>query len=211
MYRVVCQSCGKPYNAEVASECDCLQPVRSLRCPHCAACFCTAGADALKEFWRHAPASVWKRRLTPGEAPMEDEPEFDPDRAIVLFADDDPIARAIAARVIRSAGFGVVLAENGKQALDLARRYSPELVITDALMPGLDGREVGKTIKSEMPRTKLVIITSVYKDARYKHEAFRDFGADEYLNKPVSPAQLRDVLRKHLPAENTAGGPRAAR
>jgi CheY-like chemotaxis protein len=198
MYRVVCQSCSKPYNAETASECDCLQPVRSLRCPHCAACFCTAGPDALKEFWRHAPAAVWKRRLTPAEAPKEEEQELDPHKPVVLFADDDPIARAIAARVIRSAGLSVVLAENGTEALDLARRYSPELVITDALMPGIDGREVGKTLKAEMPRTKLVIITSVYKDPRYKHEAYRNFGADEYLTKPISPAQLREILRKHL-------------
>lgn len=205
MYRVVCQGCGKPYNAETASECDCLHPVRSLRCPNCAACFCSAGPDALREFWRHAPPAVWKRRFTPAELQVDaSEPEAD--RSVVLFADDDPIARAIASRVIRAAGYGVVVAENGKEALEMARQYSPELVITDALMPGLDGREVGRTIKKEMPRTKLVIITSVYKDPRYKHEAYRDFGADDYLNKPVSPAQLRELLRKHLPAENTTSG-----
>jgi CheY-like chemotaxis protein len=108
----------------------------------------------------------------------------------VLFADDDdPIARAIAAQVIHTAGYGVVVAENGSQALEMARRYRPELVITDAMMPGLDGREVARTIKAEMATTKLVIITSVYKDARYKHEALRDFGADEYVKKPVACTQ----------------------
>lgn len=197
MYRVTCRSCGRPYDAEKASECNCLQPVRSLRCPNCAACFCAAGREAVDEFWRHAPPAVWQRRMArPEVTPAAPEPDVD--RAVVLFADDDPVARAIAAQVIRSAGYGVVLAENGTQALELARQYSPELVITDALMPGLDGREVGRVIKTELPRTKLVIITSVYKDPRYKHEALRNFAADEYVTKPVSPGRLREILQKHL-------------
>lgn len=201
MYRVTCTSCGKPYDAEKAMECSCLQPVRSLHCPHCAACFCSAGRDVVREFWRHAPPAVWKRRLSSTRAAAASaSPEPEPGEVIVLFADDDPIARAIAGQVIRASGYALVLAENGPQALELARRYRPELVITDAMMPGLDGREVARTIKAEMAATKLVIITSVYKDARYKHEAMRDFGADEYVKKPVSPGQLREILRKYLPA-----------
>ena len=200
MYRVVCATCQKPYDAEKATECSCLQPVRSLHCPHCAACFCSSGREVVNEFWRNAPAAVWKRRLSPVRtetAPTLPEPK--PDEVVVLFADDDTIARAIAAQVIRTAGFSVLLAENGQQALEMARRYRPKLVITDAMMPGLDGREVARMIKAEMATTKLVIITSVYKDARYKHEALRNFGADEYLKKPVSPDQLREILRTYLP------------
>lgn len=200
MYRISCTSCRNPYDAETAVECSCLQPVRSLLCPHCSKCFCSAGRGVLDEFWRNAPPSMWQRRLAAGRTRQHSEeiPEPQPHQDIVLFADDDPIARAIAAQVIRSAGHGVVVAANGTEALELARRYRPRLIITDALMPGLDGREVAKTIRSEMPGIRLVIITSVYKDPRYKHEALRDFAADEYLNKPVSPDRLRQILDKHL-------------
>lgn len=117
---------------------------------------------------------------------------------MVLFADDDPTGRAIAARVISALGYGVAVAEDGQQALEIARSYKPDLIITDAFMPRLDGREMGRTIKRELPATKVVVITSVYKDPRYKHEALRDFQVDAYLHKPVNPTELRTTVRKFL-------------
>jgi two-component system response regulator YesN len=93
----------------------------------------------------------------------------------------------------------VVLAKDGNEALELAREYTPDMVITDAFMPGLDGRQLAKMIKSEMPKVKIVVVTSVYKDSRYKHEALRDFEVDDYHSKPLSPVDLRALLQKHLP------------
>lgn len=119
-------------------------------------------------------------------------------RPLVLFADDDPTGRAIATRVIESLGFGVVVASNGEEALAVAREHRPQLIVTDALMPKLDGREMGRIVKSELPDTKVVVITSVYKDPRYKHEAFKSFAVDEYLTKPINPAALRALVEKHL-------------
>ena len=198
VYRVNCPSCGRPFDAVKALECSCLHPVRSVRCSHCAACFCN-DARSLDAFWRNAPAELWARRTGQGAKPKAAEPADDNvTRPMVLFADDDPTGRAIATRVIQALGFGVVVAENGEQALELARRYKPELIITDALMPRLDGREMGRVVKLELPDTRVVVITSVYKDARYKSEAMRDFGIDEYLCKPVNPAELRDTVRKYL-------------
>lgn len=202
MYRVTCGSCGKPYDATKAAECSCLQPVRSFRCPNCAACFCTAGKAVLDGFWRDAPQELWEKRRARTAAAGKSE-NAAPDeiaRPMVLFADDDPTGRAIAARVISSLGYGVAVAENGEQALELARAYKPELIVTDALMPRLDGREMGRIVKSELPSTKIVVITSVYKDPRYKHEALRNFAVDAYLNKPVNPADLRATVQKFLGA-----------
>ena len=203
MYRVTCSSCGKPYDAEKAAECSCLQPVRSFRCPNCAACFCTAGKDVLDGFWRDAPQELWEKRRarTAAGANSDNAAPEEIARPMVLFADDDPTGRAIAACVVASLGYGVAVAENGEQALDLARAYKPELIITDALMPRLDGREMGRIIKGELPSTKIVVITSVYKDPRYKHEAMRDFAVDAYLNKPVNPADLRATVQKFLGAQ----------
>lgn len=199
MYRVQCPSCGKPYDAEKAADCHCLQPVRTVQCPHCAACLCNAPNGFGDTFWRHATPAMWERRRarTPGEADPAARP-VDAAAKTVLFADDDATSRAIARRVVESLGYQVVLAGNGEEALDLARQYKPELIITDALMPRLDGRDMAKTIKEEYPATKIVVITSVYKDPRYKHEAYRTFGVDDFLTKPIAPGDLRAVVQKHL-------------
>lgn len=195
MYRVTCISCGKPYDAEKAAECSCIQPVRSYRCPNCAACFCR-DAQQLDAFWRDATPEMWQRRRA--STPLATETAGDLKRPLVLFADDDPTGRAIATRVIQSLGYGVIVAANGEEALTIAREHKPELIITDALMPRLDGREMGKIVKSELPQTKLVVITSVYKDPRYKYEAMKDFAVDDYLPKPISPAALRELVTRHL-------------
>lgn len=203
MYIVNCHNCRMPFDAEIAAECDCLHPVRSYRCPSCSVCFCEAGRRVIDEFWRNANKVMWDRRRnarpSPSAAPADaNDPPETIKRPCVLFADDDPVGRLIARQAIGALGFGVVAAQDGRQALDLARRYEPDLIITDALMPRLDGREMSRIVKEERPATKIVVITSVYKDARYKHEALRSFHVDEYLQKPIKPEDLRNVVAKYL-------------
>ena len=198
MYRVTCVSCSKPFDAERAAECSCIQPVRSFRCPNCAACFCSAGKDVLNDFWRNATPELWKRRNSSALPTPENASPEEIERPMVLFADDDPVGRAIAIKVIKSLGCGIAVAENGDAALEMARRYKPELIVTDALMPHLDGRDLSRIVKEEMPATKVVVITSVYKDLRYRNEAHKKFAVDDYLHKPVSPAELRAVVQKHV-------------
>lgn len=200
MYNVTCPNCGAMYDAMSASECHCLQPVRSFECPTCSKCFCEAGKPFIDRFWNEAPRSLWdRRRVKEGRpvAEVNDPPETIA-RPVVLFADDDAVGRKIARRVLTGLGCGVVIATNGEEALQLAREYQPALVITDALMPRLDGRDVARAIRDERPETKIVIITSVYKDPRYKHEAYSKFGVDAYLSKPVSATDLRALVEKHL-------------
>lgn len=204
MDRITCISCGRDYDALKAVECSCLQPVRSYRCPHCASCFC-GDAKRAEEFWTDASPEMWQRRRGAAVTPSQTADAGDTlARPLVLFADDDPTGRAIAARVIQSLGYGVIIAANGEEALHLARQHQPELIITDALMPKLDGREMGRIVKAELPSTKVVVITSVYKDARYRHEALRTFAVDDYLPKPINPVTLRDLVQKHLRGN---GGP----
>jgi CheY-like chemotaxis protein len=150
------------------------------------------------EFWKTATPKIRARRpQRPSAEHHNDPPELVP-RPMVLFADDDPIARSIATQVVKNLGFGIVIAGDGETALRLARLYKPELLITDALMPKLDGREVSLTVRQEMPQTKIVVITGVYKDRRYAEEAKRDFAVDEFLQKPLKPGDLRDIVSKYL-------------
>ena len=120
-----------------------------------------------------------------------------PIRPIILFADDDPLARAIAKKVADDLRVTIVLAEDGEKALAMVHEHRPDLLVTDALMPKLDGREVSKVAKDVNPETRVVLITSVYKDPRYKYEAFKEFKVDEYLHKPVTPEKLRELFAKY--------------
>ena len=120
--------------------------------------------------------------------------------AIILFADDDPIARRIAQKVAEDMGVSLVVATNGQEAADMAQELRPDLLVTDALMPHLDGREVALIARKANAFVKVVLITSVYKDPRYKYEAYKKFEVDEYLHKPITPEKLREVFEKYLRA-----------
>jgi CheY-like chemotaxis protein len=199
MYRVNCHSCGKPFDAEPAEECSCLHPVRSFRCPLCKTCFCAAPGDYASKFWADAPAALWeKRKRRSAGQELNASPELI-QRPMVLFADDDPVGRTIARQVITTMGLGIAVAENGDVALTMARAYKPDIIVTDALMPKLDGREMARMVKDELPATKIIVITSVYKDPRYKYEALKTFRVDDYLSKPIKPADLRHIIVKYLP------------
>ena len=199
VYKVTCFHCKRSYDALQASECDCLHHPRSLRCPHCSACFCSAPSSYKTDFWANAPRELWSlRKSLPESRPGENASADTVTRPLVLFADDDAIGRAIARRVLDSMGLGVIVAADGREALALARQYKPDLLITDALMPKLDGREVARTVKEEHPATKVIVISGVYKDPRYKHEALKDFKVDDYLTKPLEPAKLMQSVAKLL-------------
>ena len=201
VYKVTCPSCGRPYDAMKALDCDCLENVRSFRCPNCAACFCKAPQAFKSAFWANAPKALVERRKQIPPPTGTHQPVIT--RPLVLFAEDDATARSIARRVISSLKRGIITAKDGEEALKMARQFWPDLVITDALMPKLDGREVARLIKEEMPRTRVVVITGLYKDRRYRDEAIDKFGVDDYLAKPLAPAALREIVERFttLPAQ----------
>lgn len=119
---------------------------------------------------------------------------------MVLVVDDEPDIQQMALRAVGALGFGVALARNGEEGLALAALYKPEVVLSDALMPKMDGREMCRQIK-ESPATagtKIIVMTSLYTAARYRSEAYRDFHVDEYLSKPLEIRLLQSVLQKLL-------------
>ena len=197
MYNVRCLNCGAAFDAVAAPECSCTEEVRSVKCPSCGSCFCKADKKFKDAFWQNAPPEMLDRRAALTVMPEYPEPA-NVRRPLVLFADDDPTSRVIAQRTVQALGIGILVARNGADLIELARRYQPELIVTDALMPQVDGREAARQIKSELPNTRVILITSVYKGTRYKNEAIGHYGVDEYLTKPISPANLKSAIEKHL-------------
>ncbi|MCM2314072.1 MAG: response regulator [Thermoanaerobaculia bacterium] len=118
-----------------------------------------------------------------------------PPRPRVLIIDDSKFVQLIAREGL-SDEFEVITAKDGLEGLALAREFRPRVVVTDALMPALDGRELCRILKNN-PETRgirIVIMTSLYKSLRHEHEAIHSFGADLFLRKPFTISQLRNAI-----------------
>jgi CheY-like chemotaxis protein len=202
-YVVSCCNCQASFDALAGSWCSCLVSKRTVVCSSCLTCFCKAPTAYRQKFWELAPQSMWDRMIEEGKAASELPPNPAPQdaaRPLVLVVDDERDIQRVAVRTIASLGYGVIVAFNGIEGLELAKRYHPDLVLTDAFMPKLDGRVLCQRLKTdhETAEIKVVIMTGIYTAARYKSEAFREFAADDYLLKPLQFRELRDILQKHL-------------
>ena len=121
-----------------------------------------------------------------------------PTRGRILVADDDPPLRRVLGKILSSAGYEVVLVEDGKAAVEKAAEMKPDLVITDGLMPKMHGFLVCKALKEMRPAPKVIMLTAVYTKLNYRFEARDRYGADELLTKPFEVANLLKCIERHL-------------
>lgn len=199
-YEVTCYTCRGSFDAMEASWCGCLSKDRSLTCPSCLKCFCKAPLAFKQKFWIEAPKEMWDRKLKAGQPEVRvNLPIQEIGRPLVLLVEDEPDIRSVAIRAIEGLGYALIVARDGAEGLELARLYKPELVLSDAFMPKMDGREMCRRIKDEvgLANTKVVVMTSLFTVAK-KYEALKDFRADDFLSKPLDFTQLQETLNKFL-------------
>ncbi len=110
---------------------------------------------------------------------------------ILLIDDEEAIIRVLSMS-LRSDGYEVVTAQNGKEGLALFKQASPSVVLTDIRMPGMDGLEVLKRIKEVKPEAEVIIITGDG-DLEAAIEALQN-GASDFINKPVRDKALTVAL-----------------
>jgi CheY-like chemotaxis protein len=172
----------------------------SLVCRFCARCFCGADPEWQRRFWMGASAGLTTRRHARRKAaPQLSLVQPSPRGPVILLVDDDRTVHAIVRRVLESFEGTLLHAYDGMEALRIARQVRPDLVITDALLPGLDGRQLARMVKIEKDeRIKVAVLTAIYKGTRYRNEAFRDFMVDAYLEKPVTAPRLRALVQTLL-------------
>lgn len=117
----------------------------------------------------------------------------------LVIADDEVFVRFGIKSTIdwNTLGFDIVGdAEDGLKALEIARAVRPDVVLTDIMMPKMNGLELIKALKTEMPQTKIVVL-SCYKDYEYVREAMQLWGAVDYLFKlTMQPEELVGVMTK---------------
>jgi len=120
------------------------------------------------------------------------------DSRIILAADDNRQIRMLVKAALNSLGHEIIEAEDGEQALDLAIRRRPDLVLLDVTMPKLDGWEVLRFLR-QRPETSAVRVMMLTTSAqRVDLEHGTSLGCDDYLTKPFTPAELRKRVERVL-------------
>jgi DNA-binding response OmpR family regulator len=115
----------------------------------------------------------------------------------VLVVEDDPTVSEVVTRYLRRAGYEVDAVGDGRDAVDRCQRGAPDLLILDVMLPGLDGLEVCRRVRSLAPVAVVMLTARGEEDDLV---AGLEFGADDYLTKPFSPrelmARVKAVLRR---------------
>ncbi|MFN8306562.1 MAG: response regulator transcription factor [Ferruginibacter sp.] len=108
----------------------------------------------------------------------------------ILIADDEPDILEIIQYNLKNEGYEVVAAKNGIDALELAKRFNPDLIILDIMMPGKTGIEVCNLLRMQPAFSKtLIIFLTALSDETTEIKGL-ETGADDYLTKPISPKVL---------------------
>ena len=122
---------------------------------------------------------------------------------LVLVADDDRAVREALERALQLEGFEVELAGDGDTTLAAVEKRTPDAVVLDVMMPGLDGLDVTRRLRRTGNRVPILLLTA--RDAIGDRVEGLDAGADDYLPKPFALeeliARLRALLRRSIPSD----------
>ena len=149
------------------------------------------------EHVRGAGRNPWPTRGSPrreqgnGEAGLPVQ-----EGALILVVDRDPFVRTLAHHFLGEAGFRVEFAEDGAQAVELARRLRPRLVIAEILVPRLDGLALCRTLKADPATRKIPVMIFSFLAAA---DRAREAGADHFLKKPLNETLLIQSVADLLP------------
>jgi two-component system, chemotaxis family, chemotaxis protein CheY len=119
--------------------------------------------------------------------------------AKILIIDDSSFQRRIVTGLLKEAGYDLITAENGRDGLDLAQKESPDLLISDLLMPEFDGFYLLKEAQASGLGIPILILTSDVQDTT-REQCFR-LGASGLVNKPVKKEILLPAIVKLLSGE----------
>ena len=108
----------------------------------------------------------------------------------MLVVDDDVVSRRVVQKHLEKAGFDVVTAANGQNALKLFDRQFFPIVLTDWMMPGIDGPQLCRLIREKKTDGYVFIILITARDSKTDIVSGLESGADDYLTKPIHPAEM---------------------
>lgn len=143
------------------------------------------------------------RAGSPGLAPLRGMPA--PRQPLVLLADDSKVVRVKTGRLLEKQGWQVLLAEDGLAALEALETHTPDLLITDVEMPGLDGFELTRRLRAHARHARLPVIMITSSDERHRAEA-NAAGVNLLLGKPYAEETLLTQVQVMLAAAAQRAG-----
>ena len=132
---------------------------------------------------------------TTSQADGDPIPSLAPTR--ILVVDDEPLIADTIVQILNRSGFVAEAAYGGREAIDTARRISPELILSDVLMPHVDGVEAAITIQKFLPETRIVLFSGQAATVEILARARTRGYNFELLAKPLHPTQLIKHLRQN--------------
>ena len=120
-----------------------------------------------------------------------------PQKKHILFADDDPATRRLFGSKLATAGFEVLYASDGNEEIDIAKRFQPDLIITDIDMPNMDGIEAAYKLKADSETKHIHIIFLTNSDLSIEAErAMKDLVGAEYMPKSIDLMEFVEQVKK---------------
>ncbi len=136
------------------------------------------------------------KRASIGTAPVERR--HGPRDRLVLIADDHPDTRELWSELLALCGFRTCQAQDGTEAIEIAERLSPDVILMDAQMPRLDGYAAAEHLKGSPTTHSIPIVLLTASTTHIAQASARRAGCDAFLHKPCSPSDLLTVLRAVL-------------
>ena len=119
-------------------------------------------------------------------------------KQLVLVVDDDPLILRVVSTVLDLEEFEVVTAHSAEEALSCLASARPQVVVSDVMMPDMDGFELCERIRQDPDHAKVPIILLTARDSDEDRRRGADAGGDAYLTKPFSPLELIDEIDRLL-------------
>ena len=116
----------------------------------------------------------------------------------ILIVDDEPFMQRSLSFVLKKEGFEVEVASNGEEAIQKARKFRPQIIFLDVMMPKMNGFEVCKTIKSDKELCNSYVIILTCKGQEVDKEKGLSHGANDFITKPYSPKEIVTKVRSVL-------------
>ena len=127
-------------------------------------------------------------------------------KARLLVVEDEPDIQELLRYNLMREGYAVVCADRGEQALRVVQDSPPDLIVLDLMLPGIDGLEVCRSLKSDAATSQIPIVMLTAKGEEADIVVGLEMGADDYITKPFSPrvlvARLRAVMRRPAGADD---------
>jgi twitching motility two-component system response regulator PilH len=119
-------------------------------------------------------------------------------RGKILVVDDSPTDLAVMTAPLRRDGYNVVTAGSGEEALVQLEQEAIDLVLLDVIMPGINGFQLCRSLRRDQRFSRLPIVFVTSKNQDVDHYWGLKQGADGYLTKPFSTAQLLTIVQRHM-------------